>query len=84
MGSPVVSDQVWFAHGQGGASITEQYVIFNPTDQAVSVDVLVLGIGLPETFVPPEPVDIAAGGVATVDTATFTGLPEGAHALVFS
>ena len=84
LGSSVVSDQLWFANGAKQTGVSEQYVLYNPTEQTVSVDVLVLGIGLPEGFVEPEPVSIAAGRVATFDTSTIVGLPDGAHAMVFS
>ena len=84
LGSPVVSDQLWFSNGVNDTGVTEQYLLYNPTDQAASVDVLVLGIGIPEDFVEPEPISIPAGRVATFDMSSVVGLPEGPHAMVFS
>jgi hypothetical protein len=84
LGSPVVSDQVWFAHGLNAPGVSETYVIYNPTDQDASVDVLVLGVVTGPDYVEPEPVAVGAGKVATFDMASIEGLPEGPHSLVFS
>ena len=44
LGSPSTSDQWWFADGEKGAGISETYMIFNPTDQDVTADVVILGV----------------------------------------
>ncbi len=84
LGAPSLSDQAWFAMGVKGDGVTEQYVIYNPTDQDVSVEVTMLGFGALPDFVDPQPIPVAAGKVATLDMASVVGLPDGAHSVVFS
>lgn len=84
LASPIVSDQVWFTEGLKGSGVTEQYVLFNPTDQDASVDVLVLGIGMTEGYEQPDPVAVPAGKVTMFDMSTIVGLPDGPHSVVLS
>ncbi len=85
LGSPVVSDQVWFAMGaKAGGTISEEYVIYNPTEQDVSVDITLLGFGALPDFVEPQPIPVGAGKIVTFDMATVVGLPDGPHNVVFS
>ena len=79
----VTAEQWWFAAGDKGSDATERYSIMNPgeTDAEVSV-----------VFFPREivrgpvvvPVTVPARRVATIDTGTVSGLPEGAHGAVVS
>lgn len=84
LGAPSPSQQVWFAEGDHGAGITEQYVIYNPTDTDTAVDAVVLGIPVIDGFVPPDSIPVPSGEVVTFDTATIQGLPDGPHSMVFS
>lgn len=84
LGSPVLSAQVWFAMGaKEGNEISEQYVIYNPTQQDVVVDVTMLGFAS-ETFVEPDPIPVAGGAVVTFDIGSVAGLPDGLHSVVFA
>ena len=84
LGAPAPSAQVWFADGETGAGITEQYVMFNPTDQDATVDIAVLGVGITSAFNPPDPVPVPAGEVVVFDVAAIVGLPAGRHSMVFA
>ncbi len=84
LGAPSLSDQAWFAFGETGPGITEQYVIYNPTSQDVAVEVTLLGFGQVPEFVDPQPIPVAAGKVVTLDMDTVVGLPDGPHSIVFS
>lgn len=83
LGAPAPSEQLWFADGEKGPGITEQYVIFNPTDEPASVVATVLGV-YSDQFVSPDPIEVPAGKVVTFDLATVTGLPDGRHSMVFA
>ena len=84
LGAPTPSEQLWFAEGDHGTDVTEQYVILNPTDQDVAVDVVVLGIPVTTGYAQPDSIQVPAGQVVTFDTASITGLPDGPHSMVFS
>ncbi len=84
LGAPAPSEQVWFAAGESGAGITEQYVMFNPTSQDASVDVTVLGLATTSAFSSPPSIPVAAGEIVVFDTSTIAGLPAGLHSMVFS
>ena len=84
LGAPALSDLVWFANGEKGEGITEQYVMFNPTDEQVSITPTVLGVPVANDFVQPEPVDVPAGSVVSFDMAGVDDLPDGHHAMAFA
>jgi hypothetical protein len=84
LGAPSTSDQLWFAEGETGDGITEQYVLFNPTDEAALVQANVLGVPLSADFVDPDPIEVPAGKVVTFDLSTVSGLPAGHHTTVFA
>jgi Family of unknown function (DUF5719) len=84
LGAPAPSDQLWFAEGETGPGITEQYVVFNPTDEAALVQANVLGVPVTADFVDPEPIEVPAGKVVTFDMNTVAGLPQGRHTTVFA
>jgi hypothetical protein len=84
LGAPAPSEQVWFADGESGVGITEQYVMFNPTDADATVDITVLGLAVTSAFSAPAAVPVPAGEVVVFDTASISGLPAGRHNLVFS
>ncbi|MEZ5298850.1 MAG: DUF5719 family protein [Ilumatobacteraceae bacterium] len=81
LASPVTREQWWFADGAKGSGIDEQYVIFNPTSQAVEVDVLFVGIDVPVLV---DPIAVPARQVVVYDSSTQTDLPDGDHSVVFA
>lgn len=84
LGAPSLSDQWWFADGEKGSGIKENYMILNPTDNSVVVDVVVLGLDQNAASLPPTSVTIPAGEVARFDVSTIAGLPDGPHGLVIT
>ncbi len=85
LGAPAPSEQVFFADGEKGAGITEQYVLYNPTDTDATVDATVLGpVAAAPGLVDPDPISVPSGDVVTFDAATITGLPDGPHSMVFA
>jgi hypothetical protein len=67
LASPGLGDQFWFADGERGEGITEQYAIYNPTDDDVSVDVVFLGLPTAANFGNVEPIDVPARQVVVFD-----------------
>jgi Family of unknown function (DUF5719) len=84
LGAPALSSQYYFADGEVGDGITEQYAIYNPTDQEVQVDAVFLGVAVSDTFLNDTSVTVAAGDVEVLSTADVAGLPSGRHGAVFS
>jgi Family of unknown function (DUF5719) len=82
LASPALRDQWWFANGTKGPGIHERYSIYNPTDAAVEVDVLFLGIDAP--FEESNPLKVAAHEVVTFDPGPDGTVPEGRHAVVIA
>lgn len=80
LAQPALGSQWWFAGGQVGAGVTEQYAIYNPTDDDVEVDVVLLGIA---TAVDVEPIEVPRRSVATFDPSTVEGLGDGSYSIVF-
>jgi hypothetical protein len=82
LASPTLRSQWWFANGSKGAGITERFSIYNPTDEAVEVTPLFLGI--PEgSEVTTEAITVPAGELVTYSSDAVAGLPDGRHAIVF-
>ena len=84
LGAPAPSEQVWFVDGEKGVGISEQYVLFNPTDIDTSVGLTVLGLGVAAAIVSPDPIAVAAGEVVVLEASAIPGLPDGRHSMVFS
>ena len=84
LGAPSLSDQFYFADGERGAGVTELYQVFNASAQEVLVDVRFLGLAADTPFLNDTQITVPAGRVATVDTSTIDGLPDGRHGVVFS
>ena len=78
LGSPSVGDQWFFADGESASGIDERYSIFNPTSEAVDVDVVFLPTNdAPELA--PVTLTIDSEDTVLVDVAEVEGLPEGRH-----
>lgn len=84
LGAPSLSSQYYFADGEKGAGITEQYAIYNPTDTEVTVDAVFLGLPATPDFTNDTQVVVPAGRVVILDTADVANLPDGRHGAVFS
>jgi len=84
LGATAPSEQLWFVAGESGSGITEQYVLFNPTEEDALVQGNVLGVPVSADFVDPDPIDVPAGEVVTFDMASVAGLPDGPHTMVFA
>jgi hypothetical protein len=84
LGSPSTSDQWWFADGEKGAGISETYMIFNPTDQDVIADVVILGVDATVTSIQPTTLTIPSHDVVPFDVSAMVGLPDGLHGGVVS
>lgn len=84
LGAPSLSDQWWFADGEKGSGITENYMILNPTKQSVTADVVILGIDSETAPLAPTSVTIPPGEVVIFDVSTIAGLPDGPHGAVIT
>lgn len=82
LGAPSLASQYYFADGEVGDGISEQYRVFNGSTQDVVVDVIFLGAGA--DFLNNAELEVPAGGYAKLDTADIAGLPAGRHGSVFS
>ncbi|MDJ0770505.1 MAG: DUF5719 family protein [Ilumatobacter sp.] len=92
LASPELRDQWWFADGAKGPGVSERFSIYNPTAEAVEVDVIFLGVELPDdgsdfdrvAAVAADPIEVPPREVVTFDPGPQADLPEGRHATVFS
>lgn len=87
LGAPSLASQYYFADGEVGDGIREEYRIFNASEQDVTVDAVFLfgaTTVLAEDFINQVSIEVPAGGYGTLDTADVAGLPEGRHGMVFS
>lgn len=83
LGSPVLSDQWWFADGEKGPEVAERFSVFNPTDDDVDVSVVFFADGV-EVGEATTTLEVPAGRVTTLEPGSVSALPEGRHAAVFS
>lgn len=81
MASPELRDQWWFADGAKGPGIDERFSIYNPTGDAVEVDVLFIGIESPVVI---DPIEVPPRAVRTFDPGPLGDLAVGRHATVFA
>lgn len=80
LAQPALREQWWFAGSHFGDGRVESYTIYNPTDEDVEVDVVVLGV---PAAVIADPIPVPRRSVTTFDPATLDGLPVGPYAVVF-
>lgn len=81
LASPEPRVQWWFSNGRQGDGLTERYSVYNPTDDDVEVDWVVLGVALPAAG---EPIEVPSNEVVVFDPATIEGFPAGGYSIVFS
>ena len=93
VGSPAPLGEWWFTSGRTGAQVTEQLVVFNPSNRAAQVNVSFFGVGITngvpidqptDAALPSQAVDIPAGGIVAINTDAIADLPKGDHAMVVS
>ena len=81
LASPALREQWWFANGAKGPGVSERFSIYNPTDDAVEVDVIFLGVTTPIVV---DPIAVPAREVVTFDPGPLADLPVGRHATVIA
>jgi hypothetical protein len=81
LASPAPRDQWWFANGVKGAGVTERYSIYNPTDDEVEVDAIIVGTPV---AIEADPITVPAHEVVTFEPASIPTLPDGRYAVVFA
>lgn len=79
LASPQLRDQWWFAHGRLADGVSEEYRLYNPTDETVEVNPVVLGV----PFVEIAPLEIEPRSVGSFVVDAALGIEEGPHAVVF-
>jgi hypothetical protein len=87
LGAASLDSQWWFADGERGAGITEQYVIYNPSDETVEADIVLLGIDpalVADPSVTTQTVSIRPRGVTSFALSDLPGVPDGRHSAVVS
>jgi hypothetical protein len=81
LAAPSARDQWWFAGGMKAPEVTERFMVYNPTNTAVEVDVIFLGIG---DVQPITALQVPARQVVMFDPGPLSTLAEGRHTAVFS
>jgi hypothetical protein len=84
LGAPSLSSQYYFADGEVGEGVSEQYAIYNASDADVSVFAVFLGLPPTTDFLNDTEIEVEKGDVVVLDTADIEGLPPGRHGAVFS
>jgi uncharacterized protein DUF5719 len=87
LGAPSLDSQWWFADGERGTNITEHYVIYNPSDEEVEADIVLLGIDpnlVPDPSATTQTVRIGPRDVTSFAVSDLPGVPEGRHSAVVS
>ncbi|MEN9804465.1 MAG: hypothetical protein RIS41_1312 [Actinomycetota bacterium] len=82
LASPATSDEWWFADGAFASDVAERLVIFNPTDDDVQADIVVLGVPGLEADYDSTALTVPSREVVVFDVAGVPGLVEGPHALL--
>ena len=86
LASPSAAPAWWFADGDRGQGISESYMVYNPSDDEVQADLVLLGATSlnTELLIPPSTLSIPAHEVVRFDTADVPLLADGPHAMVVS
>lgn len=93
VGAPSPLGEWWFTSGRTGSQVTEQLIVFNPSERASQVNVSFFGVGITngipvdqptDAALPSQAVDIPAGGIVIINTDSIADLPKGDHAMVVS
>lgn len=81
LAQPALREQWWFAGSHVGGGRVEEYVLYNPTDDDVNAEIVILGV---PTAVQPDAVPVPARSVATFNPGSLEGMSEGQYAVVFA
>lgn len=92
IGTPEPLNDWWFTAGRTGSQVTEQLVVFNPTETESQLNVAFFGEGITNGVIaetstaalPSEAVTIPAGGILYINTDNIADLPKGDHAMLVS
>lgn len=84
LGAPSLSSQYWFADGETGPEVSEQFSVFNGSAEDVTVSLVFLGIPIDAPFLNDTEIEVPANRVVAIDTADIEGLPDGRHGAVLS
>lgn len=93
VGIPEALTDWWFTSGRTGPQVTEQLVVFNPSENDAQLNVAFFGEGITNgatseqanaAALPSEAVDVPAGGIVYINTDNIADLPKGDHAMVVS
>jgi hypothetical protein len=93
VGVPEALSDWWFTSGRTGSQVTEQLVVFNPSESEAQLNVAFFGEGITNgaaadqantAAVPSEAVTVPAGGIVYINTNNIADLPKGDHAMVVS
>ena len=82
LGAPRAATQWWFADGEKLPGVSEQLVIFNPSDLDRQLSVVFLNGATTENALEPALITAPAHRVTTLDTGTLATLPEGRYGIV--
>jgi hypothetical protein len=83
LAAPAPRDQWWFAYGLEEDSVSETYFVYNPGDDDVEVQPLLLGFRPPDGYEPPASFVVDGGEIVPFDLDDVAGLPAGGHSIVF-
>jgi hypothetical protein len=84
LGAPTLRDQWWFAHAVRSDSVDVSYTIYNPNDDDVEVQPVILGFPQTTEFQLPEAFVVPDGEVYVFELADIAEVPEGLVTMVFS
>lgn len=92
VGIPEALNDWWFTAGRTGSQVTEQLVVFNPSQTDAQLNVAFFGEGITNggaaetstAAAPSEAVTIPSGGIVYINTDNIADLPKGDHAMVVS
>jgi hypothetical protein len=82
LASPEPRVQWWFSNGRQGEGFTERYSLYNPTDDDIEVDWVVLGVASPVGRARRS--RSRGSEVVVFDPSTIEGFPTGGYSIVFS
>lgn len=91
VGLPSGLREWWFTSGRTGPLVSEQLIVFNPSDRAAQVNVSFFGEGITNGLPidqessaasPSSTVDIPAGEIVSINTDSIADLPKGDHGMV--
>ena len=83
LGAPALRDQWWFAAGQQADDTTVEYTIYNPGDDDVTVNPVLLGFAPEPDFVAPTRSSWPAARSSVFTLGDVAGIPDGPVSAIF-